>query len=272
MQVTFMRVPIEKWLREQHGCQFIQRQWQGGKMLTKKVIALQKTNETLREIAKSNNPLKTNELLDFQADWLGLCVIGTTLKQAIIVQDYRSVLVKSEKISENQTITASIFRQVFPEVPVMVVAILPQLEPARVIGLEQQMTLIQEQWQNADIHTTFDLVIYQDDSVVKMPKRTLPHVQAQQQQNSWAVLTNFIRQGKMTAGLGESLQDIRFCRHMFGVNFPVLMSRSNYLRSHYERQLFSKQVVLIQGKEYFVFIQWQSGSYERFIRWLQSQK
>lgn len=271
MQVTFMQTTIEQWLQQQYHCQFIQRHWQADIEPKKAPMILSQINQQLTELLGSQSEVTMSELRAFQIEWIGLQLVGQLIRQAVIIYDYRNSLFKSEKFIRNQCLAMIVFTQNFPEVPVSVVGVLPQLEPATVIGLEQKVTAIQERWSRAQEQVNFALVIYQPRiQAVSRMKRSAGVIE-HSRNTSISIIKKAIQQTKINQSVCESLQDIRFCKAMFDVNFPILMSRSNYLRSQYNREIFAEQLVMIQGKEYFVFNQWQSQNLMNFERWLQSQ-
>ncbi|MGL6058731.1 MAG: hypothetical protein ACRC17_10485, partial [Culicoidibacterales bacterium] len=230
-------------------------------------MILSQINQQLTELLGSQSKMTLNELRDFQAEWLGLQLEGQVVRQAVIIQDYRNSLFKSEKFIRNQCLALLIFTQHFPEVPVRVIGVLPQLEPAIVIDLERKVTEIQSYWAHEHIQANLEIVIYQPrTAVASRGQRNRSGAE-----NIRNTTVSLIKKAKINQEICKSLQDIRFCKTMFGVNFPILMSRSNYLRSQYKREIFAEQLVMIQGKEYFVFTQWQSPNLVRFQRWLQSQ-
>lgn len=214
MQVTFMQTTIEKWLHQQYHCQFVQRHWQAGIELKKAPMILSQINQQLTELLGSQSKMTLNELRDFQAEWLGLQLEGQVVRQAVIIQDYRNSLFKREKFIRNQCLALLIFTQHFPEVPVRVIGVLPQLEPAIVIDLERKVTEIQSYWAHEHIQANLEIVIYQPrTAVASRGQRNRSGAE-----NIRNTTVSLIKKAKINQEICKSLQDIRFCKTMFGEN------------------------------------------------------
>lgn len=266
MQVRVIQQPLLQWLQQKYRYQLIQAQWQS----PKKQQLSQLESVHLKQLAIQINVLNHVQVAVHQPkilryDYLAMAVQPDATAVIIAVQQYRDETVI--EFVKQYLHNYMLLRQIFPNNQLQLVYVLPQLAPKIVIEFEQAWQQCAKGFAKVDQKLQAELLVQAKQSVnvartETAKQRVIPSKIIER-------LQVVIRTKKFGVSQVRLLQNRAYTKQHFSINYPVLMTRTDYLKSQYERKLFCEKLVVIQGREYFVFQQWDPQSYSDFELWLQ---
>ncbi|MGL5916136.1 MAG: hypothetical protein ACRCZC_00345 [Culicoidibacterales bacterium] len=267
MQIRIIQQPLLQWLQQSYQYQLIQEKWQS----TKKQQLSQLEIVHFKQLVKSIKILKNVQASVQQPkklhyDYLAMAVQVDATAVVIAVQQYRDEAVI--EFGKQYLYNYLLLRQNFPNNQLQLIYVLPQLAPKIVIEFEQVWQQCAQELTKVDQKIQVELLVQtiQHKSVSKtVSKQILASKIIEQLQSS-------IRAKKFSVTQVRLLQKRDYTKQHFNIDYPVLMTRTDYLKSQYERKLFCEKMVIVQGREYFVFQQWEVQAYRAFELWLQRYK
>ncbi|MGL5296551.1 MAG: hypothetical protein ACRDAO_06360 [Culicoidibacterales bacterium] len=265
MKAVLITESISEWMKKYYPCQLAQKD----QLITHNVYTARQCAD-IRYVIRHlfDEPMQQHQLVCATTFSIGIQLHQQTVKRIVCVVDYRQQSFDAMKqIVYEQLALMLATNEEFENCRIRIVMIFPQIAPQIIVAYERIIEQLQKlvlklgyliEWEI--IIPTQSIPIERQQTIVKKSVET---------QLTNALLRQLRRyRTQLPQSVWESLQDISFVKMNFEIEYPLLMSHHNFLRSGYRRSLFAKQLLILKGKEYYVFDQISKQEYQRFLQWL----
>lgn len=269
MHVRFINQSPQSLLVSEYHCQVVQANWKAIKQPEVSQLVLADT-QRLGVAVKLPTRIQFHHFAKLRLEYFGLALTGSQVTRLVALTSYSDE--QPEQAVQELLCRIVLLELTFPKLTIDYLYVLPQLTPKLVVEFEQKLTQLQAELSKRGKLVTLRLIMQQQSQHGIEQANSGSQSEGMKPNTVWRQLQRLVVTKIFTPQRTLSLQNMSYTKQHFGVTYPVLMTRSNFLKSRYPRQLFAEKMLVIQGKEYFVLDQWSNATYKQFNYWLKSQK